>query len=680
MEFSEHMLKRRIAALLPVRSAESRGSANGIRGNDPELSQAVDISDLAAIPGDEGFLREAYRRILGRECDVSGFVNYLELLKRHVPRRVILVQLVNSEEGRRRGIRFTGIQEVGPSTRRRPSRFSVGALAGRLGAVLRDLIRRILFTRFDSIDHKLEFLLREVTARTDAVVAKADGSFVSLSQKLDAYVANLSEENRRGREELAQKINQALELRRSVDVAQELLARVESRTNALGRDLASQALRLDNSIGGFQRDLQELRAKLDEAAVTLGTSVTAAVEEAKRSMVAVNQTIQANTSAVVEEQRRALDSIHTIGAANSAAAEEANQGMVALNQAIQTNASAMVEEQRRAIDSIQSVAAAHSAAAEEAKRGVLAVNDAIQANTSAVVEEQRRALDSIRSIAAANSEATLKSLAGGFARIRPPVISAGAGILVTEVAGMIVGVPGNEWRMAAYHAFRGVMEPGLTKYFCKLIKPGTVVVDVGANVGIYTLLAAKLLEGTGKIYSFEPTPRIYEILRDNVQVNGFLELGIVHLYELAVTDKSGKARLSIFNNDSGHNTLFRDGKADDEIEVTTASLDEILAAQERVDIVKIDAEGAEPQIVRGMQQVIKRNPKIRILLEFAPVHLKRAGSSPLEVLNEFASFGFDIRRIDDVNGDLLSVTRGELAEVFSANLQLELPQRARTKR
>jgi FkbM family methyltransferase len=636
MEFSELMLKRRIAALLPARSADSRGSANGIRRN-LDLPQAVDISELPAIADDEGFLREAYRKVLGRECDVSGFVNYLELLKRHVPRRIILLQLINSEEGRRRGIRFTGIQEVGSSTGRRPSPFSVRALAGRIGAILRDLIRRILFTRFDSIDHKLEFLLREVTARTDTVVAKADVSFVSLSQKLDAYVANLSEENRRGREELAQQSSQALELRRSVAIAQELLARVQLQTSALGQDLASQALRLDRSIGALKRDLEELRVGLDEATGALGTSVTAAAEEARRGVAGVNKTIQANASAVIEEQRRALDSIQSIGAATSAAAVEAKQGMAALHKAI-------------------------------------------QASTSAMVEEQRRALDSIQSSATANSEATLASLADVFARIRPPVISAGADILVAEVAGMIVGVPGNEWRMAAYHAFRGVMEPGLTKYFCTLVKPGTVVVDVGANVGIYTLLAAKLLEGTGKIYSFEPTPRIYEILRDNVQVNSFLELGIVQLHQVAVTDRSGKARLSIFNNDSGHNTLFRDGKADDEIDVATTSLDEILATQERVDIVKIDAEGAEPLIVRGMQQVIKRNPKIRILLEFAPVHLKRAGSSPLEVLDEFASFGFDIRRIDDVNGDLLSVTPGELAEVFSANLQLELPRGMRAKR
>ena len=571
MEFSEHMLKRRIAALLPARSVDSRGSGNGFRGNDPDQSQRVDVSDLPAIADDEVFLRAAYHRILGRECDVSGFVNYLELLRRHVPRRVILLQLINSEEGRRRGIRFTGIQEVGLSTRPRASLFSIRAFAGRIAAVLRDLVRRILFTRFDSIDHKLEFLLREVTAKTDTLGAKADGSFVALSEKVDAYVATLLEENRRSREELALQGSQALELHRSVDLSREFLESVGSRTTALGRDLASQTLRLDQSISLLQTNLQALRVRLDEATV--------------------------------------------------------------------------------------------------------AVNTTIQANTSAVVEEQKRAFDSIRSAAAANSDAILASLTDVFARIRPPVISAGADVLATEVEGLIVGVPGSEWRMAAYHAFRGVMEPGLTKYFCSLIKPGSVVVDVGANVGIYTLLAAKLLQGKGKIYSFEPTPRTYEILRDNVQVNGFLELGIIHLHQLAVTDRSGKARLSIFQRDSGHNTLFNDGKADNEIEVATTSLDEILAMQEQVDIVKIDAEGAEPLIVRGMRQVIQRNPKIRIVLEFAPVHLLRAGGSPMGLLDDIASLGFDIRRIDDVNGDLLNVTRGELAEAFSVNLQLELPHR-----
>jgi len=102
MEFSEPMLKRRIAAMLPSRPAGSRVEQNGPDGDNAVQSQTVDLSDLAAIPDDERFLREAYRRILGRDCDISGLVSYSELLRRHVPRRVVLLQIINSEESKQR--------------------------------------------------------------------------------------------------------------------------------------------------------------------------------------------------------------------------------------------------------------------------------------------------------------------------------------------------------------------------------------------------------------------------------------------------------------------------------------------------------------------------------------------------------------------------------------------------
>ena len=69
----------------------------------------VDIADLAGIADDEQFLKQAYQRILGRECDVSGFVTYLELLRRHVPRRAIVAELMKSEEASKRGVRFAGV-------------------------------------------------------------------------------------------------------------------------------------------------------------------------------------------------------------------------------------------------------------------------------------------------------------------------------------------------------------------------------------------------------------------------------------------------------------------------------------------------------------------------------------------------------------------------------------------
>lgn len=453
MEFSEHTLKRRIGALLPARSVNRRDNRqNGLGRGDAVPSETVDVGGLSAISDDERFLREAYRMILGREVDVSGFVGSLELLRRHVPRRVILLQLINSEEGRERGIRFTGVEKVDPSPRGRTRFLSPRAFAGRMSAAIRDRIRSVLFARFDSLDHKLNFLLRDV-------------------------------------------------------------------------------------------------ARLDEATAALRAS-------------------------------------------------------------------------------------------------------------------------------AAETAQALASLGEMRARIQPPVISAGADVLVTEVEGLIVGVPGDEWRTAAYHAFRGAMEPGLTKYFRKRIKPGIVVVDVGANVGFYTLLAARLLQGKGRIYSFEPAPRTYKLLQDNVQVNGFLEPGMICLYRLAVTDRAGTSRFSLFDGDSGRNTLFGGGLADREIEVSTTPLDEIPGAGERVDLVKIDAGGAEPLVVRGMQRLVERNPGIRIVLEFAPALLRRAGFAPGDFLDELASFGFAVRRIHEESGEVLDATGEELTEALSVHLQLERQPRA----
>jgi FkbM family methyltransferase len=254
--------------------------------------------------------------------------------------------------------------------------------------------------------------------------------------------------------------------------------------------------------------------------------------------------------------------------------------------------------------------------------------------------------------------------------LRRPLIHAAGDILVTEVDGLIVALPGKEWRLAAYLAFRGPLEPGVTHLFRRLVRPGMVVVDVGAHFGWYTLQAARLLAGQGKVYSFEPTPETFALLRENVQLNGFLESGVVQLRPVALWDQRGRARLTRDPRDSTHNTLFGAVDGTEVIEVETWTLDEALAEERRVDVVKIDAEGAEARILRGMRRTLEANPAIRIILEFAPSHLKRAGEDPVAFTREIREVGLSIARIDDVSGDLLPVTEQELADAYSMMLLL----------
>ena len=89
-----------------------------------------------------------------------------------------------------------------------------------------------------------------------------------------------------------------------------------------------------------------------------------------------------------------------------------------------------------------------------------------------------------------------------------------------------------------------------------------------------------------------------------------------------------------------------------------------------MDVVKIDAEGSEPLVFRGMKQTIQRNPKLKVLMEFAPEHLRRSGINPERFLADLHSMGFTIKRVHDESGSLLSTSAAELTESFSTNLYL----------
>ncbi|MEO8026397.1 MAG: FkbM family methyltransferase [Bryobacteraceae bacterium] len=257
----------------------------------------------------------------------------------------------------------------------------------------------------------------------------------------------------------------------------------------------------------------------------------------------------------------------------------------------------------------------------------------------------------------------------------PPVVSSSSSsetpaVLATFVDGMIIGVPATEWRVAAHHTFRGVMQPGMLRLFRSLVKPGMIVADVGANVGVFTVTGARSLDGLGRIFSYEPSPEVFKILRANVQVNGFLESEIVRFSSCAVTDHVGVSSLTVFPDDSGHSTLFWPDRASDSIAVDTTTLDHDLRLETRVDLVKIDAEGAERLVWNGMRQIVSRDRDIQILMEFAPTHLHRAGVNPGDFLEEISSLGFNILRINDVSGELVHSSRSDLCSAFSANLFL----------
>lgn len=268
------------------------------------------------------------------------------------------------------------------------------------------------------------------------------------------------------------------------------------------------------------------------------------------------------------------------------------------------------------------------------------------------------------------NQALRESIADIRHQQRSPVFQAGPDVIVTEIDGLLLGVPSQEWRLGAYYALRGLPEPGMTRLFASFIQPGMVVVDIGAHIGIYTLFALRQLSGHGRVYSFEPTPKTFALLRDNVQVNGFLESGVARLDQRAISDHAGTANFTAYAANSGHNSLFGDAAVGETLSVETVTLDAALADEPRIDVIKIDAEGSEPFVLRGMTGIVGRNPAIRIFVEFAPVHLRRAGIEPVQWYEELTEMGLKVLRVEDVSGDLLPVEPETLADCISWNLLL----------
>jgi FkbM family methyltransferase len=253
----------------------------------------------------------------------------------------------------------------------------------------------------------------------------------------------------------------------------------------------------------------------------------------------------------------------------------------------------------------------------------------------------------------------------------PKAVSAIGDLAVVLLDGFIFGILNGEWRMAAYMNYRGYPEPGSVKIFKEIVKPGMTVLDIGANYGIYTLLAARLTGMNGKVWAIEPTPKVRYVLENNIQVNGFKETGIVTVCPVAASDVNQIMSFSTSNADSGHNSLFPESYDCEMIEVDVVRLDDYLDDVLKADVIKLDVEGAEPNALRGLSRIIQNSPGLKVLMEWAPVNLSRNDVDTALMLEDIRKQGFTISVINEGTGMLQTQTDEQLLSAYSINLLLE---------
>ena len=198
----------------------------------------------------------------------------------------------------------------------------------------------------------------------------------------------------------------------------------------------------------------------------------------------------------------------------------------------------------------------------------------------------------------------------------------------------------------------GTYEEETTRLFVKIIEPGMTVVDIGAHVGYYTLLAAQNTGPSGKVYAFEPESNNFALLEKNVELNNY---GNIHTENKAISNSTGPRELFITNLDSGRHSMYKhEISQTNGLSIDTVTLDDFLEqiSCSHVDLIKIDVEGAELEVLQGMRRLINNANKMALILEFNPQLLINAGVDPFRFPQSLADYGFKIKWIDEKNGVL----------------------------
>jgi FkbM family methyltransferase len=227
--------------------------------------------------------------------------------------------------------------------------------------------------------------------------------------------------------------------------------------------------------------------------------------------------------------------------------------------------------------------------------------------------------------------------------------------------------PQSEYHLIIYLSEGGAHEPGTCRVLESLIEPGDHVIDVGAQIGLLSLVMGRAVGASGRLIAIEASQLLVDCIRRTLLTNGLQER--CDVLQIAVSDKAGTATFHLAER-SGHSSLFPLSEESQEVQIQTAALDELLPTGGRISLVKIDVEGAELLALQGMSRILGENPEVVLVVEFGPSHLIRLGQTINHWLGAFRDRGFDyILEIDEE----LAICRplrseSELSKVQSLNL------------
>jgi FkbM family methyltransferase len=194
------------------------------------------------------------------------------------------------------------------------------------------------------------------------------------------------------------------------------------------------------------------------------------------------------------------------------------------------------------------------------------------------------------------------------------------------------------------HIHRGIYENFESKIVSTFIRPGDRVINVGAHIGFHAVRMADLVGPEGEVICFEPAPSNVNLLRENIETNGFSNRCNIH--PVALGDKKSQEQFFFNGPNSGDFRPWIGEQGMKSCLISVEVFDEFVKDPWRVDFVMIDAQGYEVKILRGMKRLLSI-PKLTMLIEYWPYGLSRVGDTVrdfVELIKYFTVFHVDSLR------------------------------------
>jgi FkbM family methyltransferase len=199
------------------------------------------------------------------------------------------------------------------------------------------------------------------------------------------------------------------------------------------------------------------------------------------------------------------------------------------------------------------------------------------------------------------------------------------------------------------------------------LSKGMAVIDIGAHIGLLSVVMAQKVKQSGRVYSFEPTPSTFRLLQKTIGINGFLD--VVKPNMIAVAEKKGKTFFYVTDIEAHNSNSLSNNKREygDEhkIDVDLVSVDEYTQSENirKIDFIKIDAEGAEYSVLKGCAATILRD-KPRMILALHPASIKNFGNSLEEIWDYLQSFGYTVIYKSEMIDKNFFTSQDDLFDVF----------------